>query len=408
MLKGKKIIIGITGSIAAYKIPLLIRLLRKRGAEVQVILTPDAHHFVTPLTLSVLSENPVLTKPFNEEDGTWHSHVDMGVHADLMLIAPASANTMAKMATGIADNLLLTTWLAARCPVFFAPAMDLDMYQHSTTQHNIRNLVALGAHLIEPVEGELASGLCGAGRMEEPENILARIEEWFKKKSDFAGKRVLISAGPTREAIDPVRYLSNHSSGKMGYALAATFAERGAEVHLVSGPVDIRINHPGIKVLPVTSADEMFDACIALAPESDIIVMAAAVADFKPEYSAPQKLKKGEKESMVLNLLKNRDILATLGKSKKKNQLVVGFALESENEIENAGNKLENKNADLIVLNSINDPGAGFGTDTNIVTLIGRSGIHVELPLMSKARVAEQILDHIQTLIPVHPDQSHQ
>jgi phosphopantothenoylcysteine decarboxylase / phosphopantothenate---cysteine ligase len=399
MLKGKKIVIGITGSIAAYKIPLLIRLLKKKKADVQVILTPDALHFVTPLTLSVLSGNPVRTKPFDEDDGTWYSHVDMGVHADLMLIAPASANTMAKMASGIADNLLLTTWLAARCPVFFAPAMDLDMYQHAVTQKNIRDLVALGNHLIEPAEGELASGLCGAGRMEEPENILLHMEEWFKKKSDFAGKRVLISAGPTREAIDPVRYLTNHSSGKMGYALASAFAERGAEVHLVSGPVDIRMNHPAVQILPVITADEMFDACLALAPEADILIMAAAVADFKPLHPASQKLKKGEGESMDLPLVKNRDILASIGKTRTENQLLIGFALESENELVNARAKLENKNADVIVLNSLNDPGAGFGTDTNKVTLVSRSAEPVELPLMSKALVAEHILDHIQQIL---------
>jgi phosphopantothenoylcysteine decarboxylase / phosphopantothenate---cysteine ligase len=399
MLKGKKIVIGITGSIAAYKIPLLIRLLKKKEADVQVILTPDALHFVTPLTLSVLSGNPVRTKPFDEDDGTWYSHVDMGVHADLMLIAPASANTMAKMASGIADNLLLTTWLAARCPVFFAPAMDLDMYQHAVTQKNIRDLVALGNHLIEPAEGELASGLCGAGRMEEPENILLHMEEWFKKKSDFAGKRVLISAGPTREAIDPVRYLTNHSSGKMGYALASAFAERGAEVHLVSGPVDIRMNHPAVQILPVITADEMFDACLALAPEADILIMAAAVADFKPLHPASQKLKKGEGESMDLPLVKNRDILASIGKTRTENQLLIGFALESENELVNARAKLENKNADVIVLNSLNDPGAGFGTDTNKVTLVSRSAEPVELPLMSKALVAEHILDHIQQIL---------
>jgi phosphopantothenoylcysteine decarboxylase / phosphopantothenate---cysteine ligase len=406
MLKGKKIIIGITGSIAAYKIPLLVRLLKKKGSEVQVILTPEAHHFVTPLTLSVLSEKPVLTAPFDPETGFWNSHVELGVNADLMLIAPASANTMAKMASGLADNLLLTTWLAARCPVFFAPAMDLDMYQHAVTQQNIRTLVAMGNHLIEPAEGELASGLCGAGRMEEPEKILFQLEEWFKKKSDFAGKRVLISAGPTQEPIDPVRYISNHSSGKMGYAIAQAFAERGAEVHLVTGPVDIRINHPSVQVLPVITAEEMFDACNALLPGADIIVMSAAVADFRPPVVADQKIKKGLRKVMTLDLVKTKDILASLGLSKKPHQLLIGFALESENETENAFHKLKNKNADLIVLNSINDPGAGFGTDTNKVKLIGHTGVTLELPLMSKAMVAENLLDHIRSLMKDLVDQN--
>lgn len=393
ILKGKKIIIGITGSIAAYKIPLLIRLLKKAGADVQVILTPDAHDFVTPLTLSVLSENPVYTAPFNPEEGTWNSHVEMGVNADLMLIAPASANTMAKMAAGIADNLLLTTWLAARCPVFFAPAMDLDMYRHPVTQRNIQSLVALGNHLIEPREGELASGLCGAGRMEEPDAMLGVLEGWFKKKSTLTGLKVLVTAGPTREPVDPVRYLSNHSSGKMGYAIAEALAERGAEVQLVSGPVDLRMNHPMVQVLPVTTAEEMFEACQALAPQANAIVMSAAVADFRPEHPAASKIKKGSEQHMHLSLVRNPDILAWLGSRKQPRQMVVGFALETHDPLLNAVLKLQNKSADLIVLNSLADAGAGFGTDTNKVTFVSHEMEPLELPLMSKAKVAEKLVD---------------
>lgn len=399
MLKGKKIVIGITGSIAAYKIPLLVRLLRKQGAEVQIILTPEAHNFVTNLTLSVLSENPVLTETFSKDDGTWNSHIEIGMNADLMLIAPASANTIAKMASGIADNLLLTTWLAARCPVFFAPAMDVDMYKHPVTQRNIKSLVSLGNHLIEPTEGELASGLCGAGRMEEPEAILSFIELWFKKKNDFTGKRVLITAGPTREPIDPVRFISNHSSGKMGYAIALEFANRGAEVNLVSGPVDLIMNHSNVQVLPVTTAEEMKDACDALSESTDVLIMTAAVADYRLETIEDSKIKKCGKEKISLELIANPDILASLGESKKAGQILVGFALETDNEIENAKTKLQNKNADLIVLNSLNDQGAGFGTETNKVTFIGRDNIQISLPLMKKTEVAEKLADLILEML---------
>ncbi len=398
-LKGKTILIGITGSIAAYKIPFLVRLLRKEEARVHVILTPDAHDFVTPLTLSVLSENPVLTSPFNPEDGTWTSHIELGLTADLMLIAPATANTLAKMASGIADNLLLTTWLAARCPVFFAPAMDIDMYHHPATQHNIETLRDMGNILIEPREGELASGLCGAGRMEEPQTIVDVLKTYLKKKSDFTGKRVLISAGPTREPVDPVRYFSNNSSGRMGYAIARTFAERGAEVQLVSGPVDIRVNHPNVQVLPVTTAQEMFEACTALAREADIIIMAAAVADFRPKHTSQTKIKKEEKETFNISMVRNRDILATLGSTKRAGQFLAGFALETDHELENAFLKLKNKNADLIVLNSLNDTGAGFGTETNKVTFITRENKTTVLPLLSKTEVAEKLADKILEMI---------
>jgi phosphopantothenoylcysteine decarboxylase / phosphopantothenate---cysteine ligase len=395
MLKGKRVLIGITGSIAAYKIPLLIRLLKKAGAEVQVILSPDAHAFVTPLTLSVLSEQPVLTEPFNPVDGTWNSHVEMGLHADLMLFAPASANTIAKMATGIADNLLLTTFLSAKCPVFFAPAMDLDMYQHPTTKRNIEALCAMGCNLIEPGEGELASGLCGAGRMEEPEVIMELLEGWFASRNDFAGTRVLITAGPTLEPLDPVRYLSNHSSGKMGYAIAHEFANRGAEVQLISGPVQTRINHPGVQVLPVTTAIEMHEACAALLTHADIVVMAAAVADFRPKDAAREKIKKGDDEQHTVTLIRNPDILKYAGEMKRPDQIVVGFALETTNALTNARHKLHTKNADLIVLNSLEDSGAGFGTDTNKVMLIGNEGDPIDIPLMSKNEVAARLADHI-------------
>lgn len=395
MLQGKKILLGITGGIAAYKIPLLIRLLKKKGAEVKVMVTPDALHFVTPLTLSVLSQNPVSVEPFDADDGTWNSHVDMALWADLMVIAPATANTIAKMACGVADNLLLTTWLASRCPVFFAPAMDLDMFNHPNTRDNIRKLMQLGNIQIEPGSGELASGLCGEGRMEEPEKMVEIVEEYLRRQGEFAGKKVLISAGPTREPIDPVRYISNYSTGRMGYAIAAAFAGRGAEVRLVSGPVEMAINHPSVQVLPVTTAAEMFDACISLWDDTDIAVMTAAVADFTPESSVAEKIAKGEADGMQLNLVRTADILKTLGKTKTPHQYLVGFALETQNEMTNARAKCQNKNADLIVLNSLRDAGAGFGTITNKVTLIPASGETVSLPLMSKKEVAEKLLDFI-------------
>ncbi len=396
MLQGKKILLGITGGIAAYKIPLLIRLLKKRGAEVRVVATPDALHFVTPLTLSVLSQNPVAVAPFNPDDGTWYSHVDMALWADLMVIAPATANTMAKMAGGIADNLLLTTWLASRCPVFFAPAMDVDMFNHPCTGGNISKLMQMGNIQIEPGSGELASGLCGEGRMEEPEKIVELLEEYLHKRNDFAGKKVLISAGPTREPIDPVRYISNYSTGRMGYAIAAAFAERGAEVRLVSGPVEISINHPSVQVLPVTTAGEMFEACTSLWSDSDLAVMTAAVADFTPENRVTEKISKGEAAGLHLNLVRTPDILKTLGDTKKANQYLVGFALETQHELENAKAKCQNKKADLIVLNSLRDAGAGFGTLTNKVTLVPATGETVSLPLMSKKEVAGKLLDFIR------------
>jgi phosphopantothenoylcysteine decarboxylase/phosphopantothenate--cysteine ligase len=398
MLKGKKILIGVTGSIAAYKIPFLVRLLKKEGAEVKIIMTGCATDFVTPLTLSTLSQQPILIEPYNKTDGSWNSHVDWGRWADVFLIAPVSANTLAKMAAGIADNLLTTTYLAAKCPVFFAPAMDLDMYHHPTTQKNTDTLLSYGNFLIAPNEGELASGLCGAGRMEEPEAIVEVIRSFFEKKNDLKEQKILISAGPTYEPIDPVRFVGNHSSGKMGYALAEELAARGAEVVLVSGPVALNVLHPAIKTLHVQTAAQMAEVCFHEFPGCSIAIMAAAVADYTVETPADQKIKKQGTE-MVIKLKPTVDILASLGKTKKKGQFLVGFALETENETSNAKKKLQNKNLDLIVLNSLNDPGAGFGTDTNKVKMIAASGEEKESPLLKKSEIAAEIVDMIVSLI---------
>lgn len=398
MLKGKKIVIGISGSIAAYKIPLLIRLFKKEGAEVQVMMTPAAKDFVTPLTLSTLSEKPVLTALFNQEDGSWTSHVDLGLWADLMIIAPLSANTLAKMAIGIADNLLLTTILSARCPIYFAPAMDLDMYSHPTTQQNITTLKGFGYRLIEPVEGELASGLKGLGRLEEPGNIMERILTDLSEKAKFFGKKVLISAGPTHEPIDPVRFIGNHSSGKMGVEIALAMAEAGAHVELILGPSQINIENAAINITRVTSASEMFEQCIARFSDSDIMVMSAAVADFTPEVVSKEKIKK-ESQPENIRLKPTKDILAHLGNSKTSKQILVGFALETENAIENATKKLKNKNLDLIVLNTLKDEGAGFGLDTNKITILSKEGKTKEFPIKSKKAVALDILEEISTNI---------
>ena len=397
MLKGKKIVIGITGSIAAYKVPFLIRLLKKEGAEVQVLMTHIAKDFVTPLTLSTLTERPVLVDFYDKDDGSWFSHVDLGLWADLMIIAPLSANTMAKMATGVADNLLLTTILSARCPVYFAPAMDLDMYKHPTTTNNISILKSFGYKLIEPVEGELASGLRGVGRLEEPENIIEILKDDLGQSLTFSGKEVLVSAGPTHEPIDPVRFIGNHSSGKMGIEIALAFAEQGASVSLVLGPSNIDVEHPLIHVIRVTTAAEMFDQCTSIFPQMDITVMSAAVADFTPEVVKDQKIKK-EGELSNIRLKPTEDILAALGKMKSKDQLLVGFALETEKEIEHANKKLKNKNLDLIVLNSLQDEGAGFGYDTNKVTIFSKSGEKQVFPLKSKKEVAADILRVINSL----------
>lgn len=392
MLKGKKILIGVTGSIAAYKIPYLIRLLVKEGAEVQVILTENARDFITPLTISTLSKRPALTYPFNPDDGSWNNHVEMGGWADLMLVAPASASTLSKMVTGQADNLLLTTYLSAKCPVFFAPAMDLDMYKHTATQRNITQLVSYGHHLIEPQVGELASGLCGAGRMEEPENILRTITAFFLTGNQLKGKNVLVTAGPTFEPVDPVRFIGNHSSGAMGFALAEDAARRGADVTLITGPVNRSTNNQRIKRTDVTTAAQMFEAVTDAFSNAHIIIMSAAVADFTPQNPSPEKIKKDNQQKSIL-LKPTQDILAALGEKKRAGQLLIGFALETNNELDNATKKLHTKNLDFIVLNSLKDKGAGFIHDTNKVTILTRSGDQHDYPLKSKTAVAADILD---------------
>jgi phosphopantothenoylcysteine decarboxylase/phosphopantothenate--cysteine ligase len=394
MLKGKKILIGITGGIAAYKIPFLVRLLVKEGADVKIVMTSEACNFVTPLTLSVLSQNPVSIEPFSPADGTWHSHIELGSWADLFLIAPLTANTMAKMATGITDNLLLATYLAARCPVFFAPSMDVDMYNHKTTQQNISALQMHGNLLIAPKSGELASGLTGMGRLEEPEKVVEIIDDFFSKQQLLAGKNVLISSGPTVEPIDPVRYISNHSTGRMGLALANEAAARGANVIFISGPVQEYPESPLIQVIKVTTASEMYSACVEWFTKADIAIMAAAVADYTPQKAEPEKIKKKE-ETIVLNLRKTRDILSELGRLKRKEQYLVGFALETTNEKVNALSKLHTKNLNCIVLNSLKDAGSGFGYDTNKVSIISNDHNVNEFELKSKHEVASDIFDFI-------------
>lgn len=390
-LAGKKILLGVCGSIAAYKSALLIRLLVKQGADVKVIMTASAHDFITPLTLATLSKNPVLTNFSKDETGQWNNHVELGLWADLMLIAPASANTLAKMANGLCDNLLLATYLSARCPVLFAPAMDLDMWQHPATQSNLHRLATFGNQLIEPTHGELASGLVGTGRMAEPEQIVVAIENFFKP-GKLAGKKALITAGPTYEALDPVRFIGNHSTGKMGYALAAELARQGADVTLVSGPTQL-VAPAGVTLIKVTSAEEMFQASQKHFGNSDITIFSAAVADYRPAHKADQKIKKGN-GSMSIELVKTYDIAAELGKQKKPGQVTVGFALETENEKINAQSKLKSKNFDLIVLNSLKDPGAGFGHDTNKITLLTATNTQ-EFNLKSKKEVAADIVTAI-------------
>lgn len=394
MLQGKKILIGITGGIAAYKIPFLIRLLIKEGAEVKVLVTKEACNFVTPLTLSVLSQNPVHIEPFNSVDGSWHSHIEIGSWGDAFVIAPLTANTMAKMVTGVTDNLLLATYLASRSPVFIAPSMDVDMYNHTTTQHNINKLVEQGCHLIAPHAGELASGLVGMGRLEEPENIVKLLKEHFVRSQSFIGKTILISSGPTVEPIDPVRYISNHSTGKMGSALALEAAKRGAKIIFVSGPVNAYPEHSNIEIIKVGTASEMYEACTSHFYKADIAVMAAAVADYSPTEVSKAKIKKSELELSV-QLSKTKDILLELGKLKTQNQILVGFALETDNEIENARKKLYTKNLNFIVLNSLNDKQTGFGFDTNKITVLSNAGAELHFDLKSKANVASDILDLI-------------
>ncbi|GAB4092615.1 bifunctional phosphopantothenoylcysteine decarboxylase/phosphopantothenate synthase [Flaviaesturariibacter terrae] len=393
-LTGKKILIGITGSIAAYKIPMLVRLLVKEGAEVRVLMTDAAKDFVSELTLSTLSKSAVLSKLFDE--GAWANHVALGRWADVFVLAPLSCNTLGKMATGQCDNLLLATWLSATCPVLVAPAMDEDMWQHGSTRANLEKLRSWGVQVLPAEHGELASGLIGEGRMAEPETIRDRLARFFAVRGQLAGKKVLVTAGPTYEAIDPVRFIGNHSSGKMGYALAEELAFRGAEVRLVSGPVSLPAPQ-GVELVRTESAQAMYDACLE-AHGYDIAVMAAAVADYTPVTVSEQKIKKTE-GALTLSLKKTADILGTLGARKTDRQLLVGFALETENEAENARQKLQRKGADLLVLNSLNDAGAGFGTDTNKVTLFYKDGREQPLPLQGKKDVARSIVDAITELI---------
>ena len=400
MLTGKKILLGITGSIAAYKIPLLVRLLKKDGADVRVVMTPSAKDFVTPLTLSTLSGNPVLSHGFDEQTGKWDSHVELGLWADLFVVAPASANTMAKMTHGIADNYLLTVCLSAKCPIMFAPAMDLDMYKHPATQQNIKTLIERGCIFVAPSSGELASGLCGEGRMEEPQKIYEKIKAFFQTKQNFKGKKVLITAGPTYEAIDPVRFIGNHSSGLMGIEIARAFADQGADVTLVLGPSNISVNKNNVKVLPVTSAKEMYDAVMAMFPKTDIAVLSAAVADFRPEIVADQKIKKNpDNDTFTIKLVKTEDILKSVGNIRTDNQTVVGFALETENGLANAKKKLHTKNIDLIVLNEMNESGVGFKTKTNKVSIITKNDQVTEYDLKPKNEVALDILNAIYQYI---------
>jgi len=401
MLKGKNILVGVTGGIAAYKTAVIIRLLVKEGAVVKVIMTQHAKEFITPLTLSTLSKNPVLTEFYNTENGDWNSHVDLGLWANLFLIAPATANTMAKMATGVADNLLLTTYLSARCPVFLAPSMDSDMLKHPATIINIETLRAFGNIILEPATGELASGLEGKGRMAEPEDIVKEIKSFFTKKKSskpLMGKHLLINAGPTREPLDPVRYISNNSSGKMGIALADAASDYGAEVDLVLGPVNILPSGSNIKITRVTSAASMASECISRFPSCDIAILSAAVADFTPVVVEKEKMKKSGKD-LTLRLKQTTDIAAELGKLKKRSQFLAGFALETANEINNAIEKLRRKKLDIIVLNSLREKGAGFEQDTNRITIIDKYNNIDKFELKSKEDAARDILDKIVSMI---------
>lgn len=398
-LKGKHILIGVTGSIAAYKAATLVRLLVKEGAEVKVIMTALAKQFITPLTLATLSKNPILVDFFNPENGEWNSHVSLGMWADIYVIAPASANTLSKMANGVADNLLLTSYLSAKCNVMVAPAMDLDMYRHPATQRSLSQLSTDGVKVIEPNDGELASGLVGKGRMAEPEQIAeAVVKNLNVSQRDLEGKRVMITAGPTVENIDPIRYISNYSSGKMGYAIAEECLKRGAEVTLISGPVDIKAKSAGINVIKVKSALEMRDAAVEAFEGADYAILAAAVADYRPKVQADKKIKKDSGREMTIELVENPDIAATLGRGKRTGQVVVGFALETDNMTANATRKLESKNLDMIVLNSPNDAKSAFGYDTDKVTIINKDGDMTELPLMQKTEVAKNIIDQMKSL----------
>ena len=397
VLKGKKIVLGISGSIAAYKACYIIRGLIKRGAEVQVVITPAGKEFITPITLSALTSKPVISDFFAQRDGTWHSHVDLGLWADAMLVAPATASTIGKMANGIADNMLVTTYLSAKAPVFIAPAMDLDMYAHPSTQQNLEKLRSYGNHIIEPGTGELASHLVGKGRMEEPENIIRHLERYFSQEGDLVGKTVLITTGPTYEKIDPVRFIGNYSSGKMGFALADECASRGAKVILVSGPVQLQTRYPMYRRVDVESAEEMYQAATSVFPEVDAAILCAAVADYTPVHVAGEKIKREQTGDMTLSLKATRDIAAALAKQKAglcERKVLVGFALETQNEQQNAKDKLERKHLDFIVLNSLKDKGAGFRCDTNKITIIDAEG-QTEYPLKPKTEVAGDIVDRL-------------
>ena len=391
MLKGKHIVVGITGSIAAYKACTLIRTFIKKGAEVQVVITPAGKEFITPVTLSTLTSKPVVSEFFSRRDGSWHSHVDLGLWADAMVIAPATASTIGKMAHGIADNMLLTTYLSMKAPVFIAPAMDLDMYAHPATQHNLDIIRSFGNHIIEPAEGELASHLTGKGRMEEPERIAEIIEAFFTTRQDLDGKHVLITAGPTYERIDPVRFIGNYSSGKMGFALAEECAARGARVTLVAGPVQMQAHHPAIQRVNVETAAEMLKASLEAFSSADAAILCAAVADFTPDQAASSKIKR-ERGEQTLHLIPTQDIAATLGAAKRPGQRVVGFALETDNEESHAREKLVRKHLDFIVLNSLRDAGAGFRCDTNKVTILSAQEVK-KYPLKTKSEVAKDIIN---------------
>ena len=395
MIKGKHIVLGITGGIAAYKSAMLARLFIKAGAEVQVVMTPSAKEFISPVTLSALTGKPVVSEFFTANTGEWHSHVDLGLWADAMVIAPATACTIGKMAHGVADNMLVTTYLSAKAPVFVAPAMDLDMMAHPSTQANLDLLRSYGNRIIEPASGELASHLVGKGRMEEPENILRVLEDFFSRQGEFKGKKVLVTAGPTYEKIDPVRFIGNYSSGKMGYAIADEFAARGADVTLVSGPVSVKCKNPGVKVISVESACEMLAASEAEFDAADVVVLTAAVADYAPASPSDCKIKREGNDVPVISLVKNPDIAATLGARKHKGQFIVGFALETDNEELNALDKIRRKNLDAICLNSLRDAGAGFAVDTNKVTILTAAGTQFPGELKSKREVAADIVTFI-------------
>lgn len=393
-LKGKHIVLGISGGIAAYKSAYLLRLFIKAGAEVQVVITPNGKEFITPATLAALSGKPVVSEFFAANTGEWHSHVDLGLWSDLMVIAPATASTIGKMVAGVADNMLITTYLSVKCHVMVAPAMDLDMWAHPSTQRNIATLRNDGVEIIAPASGELASHLVGKGRMEEPEEILRRVENSFSRKESLKGKKILVTAGPTYESIDPVRFIGNYSSGKMGFAIAEEAAARGADVTLVAGPVSLGVTNPAIRRIDVTSARQMLDAALKAFEACDIAILSAAVADYAPESCSDTKIKRENTDGMTLHLVKNPDIAATLG-NVKGDRVLVGFALETDHERENALGKMRRKNLDMIVLNSLKNPLAGFNKDTNQITILKADGAETEYPAKSKRDVASDILDEI-------------